>query len=122
MAGRQRRIDERLQSQIEIIHATGNDSSNAYVWAKNTGSLTIGAIERCDVFFGQEGNFSRIPHEDDAGGLTPWWNYEVEADTKWKPSTTLRITITYGGSVLSGRYFVKIVGPNGISDDTYFSE
>lgn len=94
MAGRQRRIDERLKSQIEIIHATGNDSSNAYVWAKNTGSLTIGAIERCDVFFGQEGNLSRIPHEDDAGGLTPWWNYEVEADTEWKPSTTLRITIT----------------------------
>ena len=122
MAGTQRRIDERFKRQIEIIHATGNDSSNACVWVKNIGSLTVGAIDRYDVFFGPEGDFSRIPHQDDAGGSTPWWNYEVEADTEWKPSKTLRITVTYGGAVLSGRYYVKIVGPNSVSDDTYFSE
>ena len=69
MAGRQRRIDERLKSQIEIIHATGNDSSSAYVWVKNIGYLTIGAIERWDVSFGHAGNSSRISHEDDAGWI-----------------------------------------------------
>lgn len=114
------RVDERLKTQIEIIHATGN-SSNAFVWVKNVGSLRIRPVERCDVFFGPEGNFSRIPHEDNAGGSKPYWNYGVEAsDSEWTPTATLKITI-YFDSVLSGRYFVKVVIPNGLSDEDYFS-
>jgi len=119
LTSRQRRIDERLKSQIEIIHATGN-GSNALVWVKNVGSSSIGAVKRCDVFFGPENDFSRIPHEDEAAG-TPYWEGEVTNDTDWKPTATLQITITYG-SVLSGRYFVKVVTPNGLSDECYFSE
>jgi len=119
MTAMERRIDERLKSQIEIIHATG-DGSNALVWVKNIGSSSIGAVERCDVFFGPESDFSRIPHEDEAAG-TPYWEGEVANDTDWKPTATLQITITYG-SVLSGRYFVKVVTPNGLSDECYFSE
>jgi len=118
LTNRQRRIDERLKSQIEIIHATA-DGSNALVWVKNVGSSSIGAIERCDVFFGPEGNFSRIPYEDEAGG-TPYWAWKLENDTDWKPTATLQITVTYGLS-LSGRYFVKVVTPNGLSDECYFS-
>ncbi len=118
LVSREQRIEERMKSQVEIIHATA-DGSNALVWTKNIGSLSIGAIDRCDVFFGPEGDFSRIPLEDEAEG-TPYWEWQLENDTDWKPTATLQITVTYG-SVLSGRYFVKVVTPNGVSDETYFS-
>jgi hypothetical protein len=118
--GMERRIDERLKSQVEIIHATGS-GSNALVWVKNVGSLSIKAVERCDVFFGPEDNFSRIPYKDEAGGA-PYWEWEVENDTEWNPTATLQIIVTTGGPILSGRYFVKVVIPNGLSDEYYFSE
>ncbi len=109
------RVDDRLKSQIEIIHATGS-GSNAFIWVKNVGSLRIIAIERCDVFFGPEGNFARIPY----GSGDPHWTYEVENDDEWKPTATLKITILDTISA-DTRYFVKVTTPNGISDDYYFS-
>lgn len=119
MIAMQSRIDDRLRSQIEIIHATAN-GNHALMWVKNTGSESIGAIERCDVFFGPENNFSRIPHVDSAAG-TPYWEWSVENDTTWKPTATLLITVT-NEAILSGRYFVKVATPNGLTDDTYFSK
>jgi hypothetical protein len=119
MVNMKTRLDERLKSQIEIIHATGS-GSNGYVWVKNIGSLRIAAIESCDVFFGPEADFSRIPHESAATG-NPYWGYEVEGDnSQWTPTATLKITI-YTGAVLSGRYFVKVIIPNGLVDEYYFS-
>ena len=72
------RVDDRLKSQIEIIHATGS-GSNAFIWVKNVGSLRIIAIQSCDVFFGPEGNFARILHDDETEDL-PYWEYEVEGN------------------------------------------
>jgi archaellum component FlaF (FlaF/FlaG flagellin family) len=119
MVNMKTRLDERLKSQIDIVHATGS-GSNGYVWVKNTGSLRIVAVDRCDVFFGPEGDFSRIPHESEASG-NPYWAYQVEGDSsQWTPSATLKITVYYG-SVLSGRYFVKVTTPNGLVDEYYFS-
>ena len=110
------RVDDRLKSQIEIIHATGKAGSNAFVWVKNVGSLRIAAVERCDVFFGPEGDFDRIPH----GSGNPYWTYEVENDDEWKPTATLKITIIATISA-DTRYFVQVTIPNGVSDEDYFS-
>lgn len=119
MTSMQRRIDDRLKNQIEIIHATAWNGTNALVWVKNIGSSSIRAVERCDVFFGPEGDFARVPLKE-SGGST-YWEWSVENDTEWKPTATLRITVTYG-IPLSGRYFVKVATPNGLSDEYYFSE
>jgi len=121
LVGMQKRIDERFQSQIEIVHAVayGVSTKVAYVWVKNVGSSSIRAIERCDVFFGPEGDFSRIPY----GEGDSHWDYEIENDTDWKPTATLKITIDYKDYLEDGtRYFVKVVLPNGMSDDYYFSK
>jgi len=119
LTSRQRRIDERLRSQIEIIHATGqSDNSDVLVWVKNVGSSRISAIESCDVFFGPEGNFARIPY--DTG--QPHWEYQLENSSVWDPTATLKILIRYGGAYPSaGRHFLNVVIPNGISDEHYFS-
>ena len=120
---RQRQIDERLQSQIEIIHAApwGESSDVAWVWVKNVGSRRISAIESCDIFFGPEGNFRRLTYGAAEGG----WDYVVEQGTEWDPTMTLKITISnHDGETLDvqTRYFVKVTTPNGVSDEYYFSK
>jgi archaellum component FlaF (FlaF/FlaG flagellin family) len=119
MTSRQRVINDRLRTGIEIIHATG-DGSNGLIWVKNTGSTTLAPIDKCDVFFGPEGDFTRIPYGEGAGN--PYWVGELEDAERWSPAATLRITVVYGQSILEGRYFVKISTPNGVSDEYWFSE
>ncbi len=116
MTSMERRMDERLQSQIQIIHATGS-GGNTIVWVKNVGSVRVGAVEACDVFFGPAGSFARVPYDP---ASNPHWSYVVENGGDWTPSATLRITIN--AALTPGiRYFIKVVLPNGISDETYFS-
>jgi hypothetical protein len=115
MTSMERRMDERLKSQIQIIHATGL-GSNTLVWVKNVGALRVSAVEACDVFFGPEGAFARIPY---GGPTAPYWTYTVENGSEWNPTTTIKITIN--STLTPGvRYFVKVVLPNGVSDEYYF--
>jgi hypothetical protein len=114
--------DDRITSQIEIIHATGTVSeSEATVWAKNTGASTILPLEKLDVFFGPEDAFQRVAY----GGpscTAPCWNYTLENDTSWAPTATLRITVYLTDPLTaSTTYFVKIVAPNGVEDSKFFT-
>ena len=121
LASMEGRIDERMKSQIDIIHAaeSADYTDVALVWVKNVGSLSINAVERCDIFFGPEGNFARIPY----GAGDFHWDYDVENDTDWKPTATLKVTIDLDYNLVAGtRYFVKVITPNGVSDEAYFSK
>ena len=134
------KIDERLRSDIEIIHAVGElDSSGSFadssptngvfevfVWVKNVGDTRITSIEQTDVFFGQVGNFSRIPHLVDVeAGVYPRWNHDVEGssdDDELNPKGTLKITIDYDTNTQSqGSYDVKVTVPSGVTDEYFFS-
>ncbi len=120
MASMQARIDERLRSEIEVIHiAKSPDYADvALAWVKNIGTSTIKAIDRCDVFFGPEGAFQRIPY----GSGDPHWEYTVENGSTWGPASTLRVTVDLDYVLSPGeRYYFKIATPNGISADDYFS-
>jgi len=47
------KINDRMQSQIEVIQATGSTSStNVYIWAKNIGTSRVDSIEQSDLFLG----------------------------------------------------------------------
>jgi archaellum component FlaF (FlaF/FlaG flagellin family) len=116
MTSMERRMDDRLKSQVEIVHAA-KSGSQVFIWAKNVGSTRIIGVESCDVFFGPEGAFSRIPY----GVGTPHWEYGVENGTEWTPTATVKITIVDYSPLLSGRYFIKFVLPNGVSDEDYSS-
>lgn len=128
------RLDNRLKSQVVIVHASGElDSSGSwqdtngdgnfdiFAWTKNVGSNRISAIERADVFFGPEGNFTRIPHQSTAGGVMPYWTYTIENDTVWNPTATLAIEIHHSSTLSSGRYYFKFVSPDGIEDELMFA-
>jgi archaeal flagellar protein FlaG len=112
------KIDDRIRSKIEIIEVSdsGND---VYVWVKNVGSSRLGGIDKSDVFFGLEGNFSRIPY-DALAAVKPCWNYTIENGTAWSPSATIKVTI-YLNSAPTGSYYLKFVLPNGIADQEIYS-
>jgi archaellum component FlaF (FlaF/FlaG flagellin family) len=115
-------VDERMKSRISVVHAAVSDNhTEVYVWVKNIGTQRVVDVKASDVFFGQEGNFERIPYVGDAGGALPSWTYSLENDTEWKTSATIKITITYDSDPGSGTYFFKFIIPNGISDEYYFS-
>ena len=116
-------INDRISSQVEIIHATGVDTATqADAWVKNVGASRIGPIDRSDVFFGPEDHFDRIPY----GGpscTAPCWDYVLEGGvTEWEPTTTLHIIVHLDSALATGTtYYVKVVVPNGISDAKFFS-
>jgi archaellum component FlaF (FlaF/FlaG flagellin family) len=116
------KIDDRMKSRIDIVHATGSaNRQTVYIWIKNVGSTQIDQIEESDVFLGPDGNFMRIPHESNAGGTYPRWKYDIENDSQWGVGATIKITVTYDTDPGSGTYYVKVVIPNGIGAEYYFS-
>jgi archaellum component FlaF (FlaF/FlaG flagellin family) len=116
------KIDDRMQTQVDIVHAaSSSDGLSVYIWVKNVGSSRIFAIEQSDVFLGPEGNYLRIPYTASAEGSYPQWSYSIENDTEWKTGATVKITVTYDTPPASGTYYVKVVIPNGIAAEYYFS-
>jgi hypothetical protein len=115
-------VDERMKSRINVVHAASSENrTEVYIWVKNIGTQRIVNVEACDLFFGQEGDFERIPYAADAGGAFPSWDYSLENDSEWLTSATVKVTITYSVDPGAGTYFVKFIIPNGISDEYYFS-
>lgn len=129
MAGR---TQDQMLSQIRIIHAAGeldsagwwqdtngNGQFDVFIWVKNVGDTRINALEQLDVFFGPEGNFARIPHEDAGSGSLPVWSWTIENALEWTPTATLKITVRYNLPLTTGRYFIKVITPNGVEDSTF---
>jgi hypothetical protein len=114
------RMDERLNTEVTVIHAAKSPDypDVALVWVKNIGTTSIRPLERCDVFYGPEGSYQRIPF----GSGQPHWEYAVENDEYWKPSATIKVTIDVDYVLQPGeRYYFRIALPNGVSTDYYFS-
>lgn len=143
------KVDDRLQSQVNMIYAVSeydsdealdwrdansNGTFDLLAWVKNVGSTRILGLERCDIFFGEEGDFRRIPYTDYAGGTPPYWEYSIEdSASEWGPAKTLKVTIRYAtlddqtdnfsltGLSSNTTYLFKLIIPNGITDEIYFS-
>lgn len=130
-------VDDRLKSDVEIVHAVGelnssgafadtnaNSRFEVFVWAKNTGTTRVLDISSTDVFIGQPGSFVRIPHEIELeAGVYPRWSYSLTGGaTEWGPKVTLQITIDFDSDTQSaGNYDVKVTLPNGVADEHFFS-
>ena len=112
-------MNNRIQSDIKIIQVNENQAT-VDAWLKNTGSSEIDAVQNSDVFFGPEGDFARIPYGDSNSPL-PYWNYQIEStDSQWMPADTNEIVIHLASSPAPDTYYLKVVIPNGIFDETLF--
>jgi hypothetical protein len=115
-------VDERMKSRINIVHAANSaNRTSVYLWIKNVGTQRIVDVDESDLFFGQQDDFERIPYYADAGTDYPQWDYNLENDSEWQTSATLKITITYTSDPGAGTYYSKFIIPNGINDEYYFS-
>ena len=127
-------MGDRIRSQMAIVHATGeldqdgvwqdtnlDGDFDIFIWVKNIGATTVDNAENCDLFIGIDGDSSRVLHEDWAGGATASWNYTIENGTEWGQETTMLIEVSYDTPLASGDYSIKLIIPNGISDEYYFS-
>lgn len=114
------KVDDRIRSNIAIIQIADSDTADkVYIWIKNVGTSSIGGISSSDVFFGPQGDFARITY---GGSDLPRWEYAVEGGGAWGPSATLKITISCTGDLThSKEYYFKVVIPNGISAQDYYS-
>ena len=117
MGSMERREDDRMNTQIQIVHAA-QSNGNIVIWIKNVGSARIIGVDSSDFFFGPQSNYVRLPF----GSGAPHWGYGIEnGGVDWNPATTINVTIYGYGVPAPGRYFVKFVLSNGVSDEAFFS-
>ncbi len=116
-------VQDRIASQIEIVHAAGVDGApDAQIWVKNVGAARIAPIDRVDVFFGPTGDFARVPYGTDASCVAPCWYDTLENATTWDQTATLRVTLKLDANLASGTtYYMKVVTPNGTLDSKYLT-
>lgn len=115
-------VQDRIASQIEIVHASGVDGApDAQIWVKNVGAARIAPIDRVDVF-GPTGDFARVPYGTDASCVAPCWYDTLENATTWDQTATLRLTLKLDANLASGTtYYMKVVTPNGTLDSKYLT-
>jgi hypothetical protein len=116
-------VQDRIASQIEIVHATGQDGNpEVNVWVKNIGAAKIAPIDRTDVFFGPSGDFQRVPYGTDSSCVAPCWYETLENATEWSQTATMRITIKDADNLATGTtYYIKVVTSNGTVDSKYLT-
>lgn len=112
---------ERIGTDVEIINVS-TSSTEVYVWVKNVGVENVLAIASGDLFFGKvTESFDRIAHTDEGAGGDSWASEFTDAsDTIWKPTSTIKITITLA-TLSSGDYTVRFITSNSVFDDYDFS-
>jgi flagellar protein FlaG len=119
-------MGDQILTDIEILHeTTAAEGTEIHVWVKNVGckEISSGIIPESDLFFGEAGNFERIPY-DKNGSMTPGWSYLIEqnGDDDWDKGETLRIKIKPADLPVSGeKYFIKFSTYNGVSEEAYFT-
>jgi hypothetical protein len=107
-----------MTSRIEIIQTTAVGSV-VNIWVKNVGATTIGSISNCSVIFGVPDNAVPIGY---GGSTTPRWTFALTGShEQWSPTVDLCVSIDLAAPLSNGVYLVRVVIPNGVSDETSLS-
>ena len=93
-----------LDSTGSFADTNGNAKFDFFIWVKNIGDTRIFSIPLTDVFVGQTGNFTRIPHETEVeAGVYPRWTHTIEGGgSEWGPKVTVKVTVTYDSTQSQG--------------------
>lgn len=111
---------DRIKTDIEILHATGDTSAKTVTfWVKNIGTTIIKDITASDIFLDTPSSVSRLSYT--SGCSSDCWDYVLEGGaTDWKNSETVKFTVTLS-SLASGVYSIQLSVFNGVSADKDFS-
>ncbi len=106
-------------TKIKTLYVANTSSTTFSVWAKNVGSADINSLDRMDLYFGKVGSARQISHNS---GSAPSWTLNDPSIKSWRMMDTLQINVINDTPLEPNTtYFVRIVTPNGISDDYVFS-
>lgn len=110
---------DRIRTDIEIIHATGNDSTDTItVWVKNVGSKVIKPVTSSDIILITPTTVSSLPYV--SGCTSECWDYSLEGGaSEWTKWVTVKFTLKT--SVETGLYTVTLSSPNAASATKDFS-
>ena len=110
---------DRIKTDIEIVHASGNDTSNKItLWVKNIGTKNIAPISASDVILTTPSDILRLPYV--SGCSSECWDYLVEdSGSDWKQSVTVKFTLST--SVTTGVYTITLSVVNAVSAVKDFS-
>ena len=110
---------DRISTDIEIVHATGNASTNVItVWVKNIGVKNITPVSASDIIITTPSDVLRLPY--DAGCGTECWSFSIEeGGSDWNKTATVKFTLET--AVVTGVYSVKISVVNSVSATKDFS-
>lgn len=85
-------MGDQILTDIEILHeTTGAEGTEIHVWIKNVGckEISSGMITDSDLFFGEAGNFERIPYDENGSsgpaGTIGLNRTETRTGTKERP-------------------------------------
>ena len=110
---------DRIKTDIEIVHASGNDTSDKItLWVKNIGTKNIAPISASDVILTTPSDVLRLPYV--SGCSSECWDYLVEdSGSDWKQSVTVKFTLST--SVTTGVYTISLSVVNAVSAVKDFS-
>jgi len=110
------RQKEVMLTDVKIIYVTNINSTSVKAWIKNIGSAPIIDLDSVDIYFGRINSAMLIPYNAIS---TPRWIY---SDTSiWKQTDTKEIIINTGSTIANDVYLLKIITPNGVSDEYIFT-
>jgi len=110
---------DRIKTDIEIVHASGNDTSDKItLWVKNIGTKNIAPISASDLILTTPSDVLRLPYV--SGCNSECWDYSVEdSGSDWKQSVTVKFTLST--SVTTGVYTITLSVVNAVSAVKDFS-
>ena len=110
---------DRIRTDIEIIHATGDDSGNVItVWVKNVGTKKINTISSSDMILQTPSSVASLPYV--SGCTSECWDYSLEGGASdWVRTVTVKFTLKT--AVTTGVYTITISSPNSATATEDFS-
>lgn len=108
-----------ILTSVKIVHVVNSTASTVEVYVKNIGKIPIENLDKVDLYFGKVNSVSKIPYSPNQS-TTPRWYYG-DNTISWNVMDTKKIIIELSNNMDSSTYLVKIVTPNGVSDEYIFS-
>ena len=110
---------DRIRTDIEIIHATGDDSSDVItVWVKNVGTKKIAPIKSSDIILTTPTTVASLPYVD--GCSSECWDFSLEGGASdWSQAVTVKFTLKT--TVATGVHTVTVSSSNAASASEDFS-